>query len=49
MVDMFKTKTSDCDHTYDQWSRIYEVKNYIVQERYCEKCGVAEIHKVRVE
>ncbi len=49
MVDMFKTKTSDCEHTYDQWSRMYEVNNYLVQERYCDKCGVAEVHKVRVE
>lgn len=40
--------TLSCEHEWDRWSRLYEAGDCLVQDRYCDKCNVAEVHKVRV-
>lgn len=40
--------TLECEHEWDRWSRLYEAGDCLVQDRYCDKCNVAEVHKVRV-
>ena len=37
-----------CRHDYAQWGRTYEAKNYLLQESYCDKCGVVKVHKIKV-
>ena len=40
--------TLECKHDWERWSRLYEAGDFLVQDRYCDKCNVAEVHRVRV-